>query len=221
MIVKALKELYIALGGSEQDIVRLHTIRQMINAIAVLLGGEGNAKRVSEAIRNVIPVVPTGSGTAVNELIDRSVTEITSDVTKIGASAFAYCDRLTSVNFPNVTRIGALAFTYCEQLTIINFPSLIGMDHDAFTHSGLERVELPNVTGVSNNAFAHCTILTTLILSNSKVANGGLDMFTDTPIANGTGYIYVPDDLVDAYKAARNWSTYAAQIKPISELPTE
>lgn len=31
------------------------------------------------------------------------------------------------------------------------------------------------------------------------------------------GYIYVPDALVDSYKAATNWSTYASQIRPLSE----
>ena len=31
-------------------------------------------------------------------------------------------------------------------------------------------------------------------------------------------YFYVPDDLVDSYKAATNWSAYASQIRPISEL---
>ena len=42
--------------------------------------------------------------------------------------------------------------------------------------------------------------------------------FTNTPIESGTGYIYVLDELVDSYKSATNWSTYAEQIKPISEL---
>ena len=46
-------------------------------------------------------------------------------------------------------------------------------------------------------------------------------MFYNTAIENGTGYIYVPDSLVDSYKTATNWSTYASQIKPISELPQE
>ena len=31
-------------------------------------------------------------------------------------------------------------------------------------------------------------------------------------------YFYVPDDLVEDYKAATNWSAYADQIKPVSEL---
>ena len=33
------------------------------------------------------------------------------------------------------------------------------------------------------------------------------------------GYIYVPDDMVETIKAATNWSTYASQIKGLSELP--
>ena len=40
-------------------------------------------------------------------------------------------------------------------------------------------------------------------------------------IIRGTGYIYVQDNLVEQYKSATNWSTYADQIKPLSELPQE
>lgn len=38
-----------------------------------------------------------------------------------------------------------------------------------------------------------------------------------TPIANGTGYIYVPDALVDTVKSLDGWSTYASRIRPLSE----
>jgi hypothetical protein len=40
-----------------------------------------------------------------------------------------------------------------------------------------------------------------------------------TPIETGTGYIYVPSALVDQYKAATNWSTYASQIRAIEDYP--
>ena len=43
--------------------------------------------------------------------------------------------------------------------------------------------------------------------------------FNSTPIASGTGYIYVPAALVDNYKAATNWSTYANQIRAIEDYP--
>ena len=39
-----------------------------------------------------------------------------------------------------------------------------------------------------------------------------------TTIEKATGYVYVPDDMVDTYKSATNWSTYASQIKGMSEL---
>ena len=47
-------------------------------------------------------------------------------------------------------------------------------------------------------------------------------MMTLTNVSAFTGTtcnIYVPDALVATYKAATNWSTLAARIKPISELP--
>ena len=42
--------------------------------------------------------------------------------------------------------------------------------------------------------------------------------FGNTPIGKGAGHVYVPDELVDAYKTATNWVAFADQIKPISEL---
>ena len=38
------------------------------------------------------------------------------------------------------------------------------------------------------------------------------------PNGDKDGYIYVPDDMVDTLKADPKWSTYATQIKPLSEL---
>ena len=43
--------------------------------------------------------------------------------------------------------------------------------------------------------------------------------FKDTPIESGTGYVYVPSALVDSYKSATNWSTYADQIRAIENYP--
>ena len=45
-----------------------------------------------------------------------------------------------------------------------------------------------------------------------------INAFKNTPIEKGTGYIYVPDNLVDSFKIAENWSTYADQIKSINEM---
>ena len=41
----------------------------------------------------------------------------------------------------------------------------------------------------------------------------------NTMIANGTGYIYVPAELVETYKTTSNWETYADQIRAIEDYP--
>lgn len=46
------------------------------------------------------------------------------------------------------------------------------------------------------------------------VRNAGLN---NTPIGHGSGYIYVPDNLVDSYKSASNWNQFSAKIKGISK----
>ena len=64
----------------------------------------------------------------------------------------------------------------------------------------------------------NCKNLSALLLANDKVCTlANSNAFTGTPIASGTGYIYVNDDLVDTYKSATNWTVYKNQIKPISE----
>lgn len=57
-----------------------------------------------------------------------------------------------------------------------------------------------------------------ILRRNMLCSLGNKNSFNNTPIASGTGFIYVPDNLVEQYKAATNWSTFANQIKPISEL---
>lgn len=70
--------------------------------------------------------------------------------------------------------------------------------------------------------FSSCSSLTKLIINNPNVfPMTNVNMLNSTPIKNGTGYVYVPDNLVETYRNSTNWSTYASQIKGMSELPTE
>ena len=75
----------------------------------------------------------------------------------------------------------------------------------------------------ANRALRHASRLNRLIITYDKnvlVINGNIEINSGA-IANGTGYIYVPDNLVEDYKVAANWSTYASQIKPLSEYVEE
>lgn len=71
----------------------------------------------------------------------------------------------------------------------------------------------------TSGMFTNCSKLKKIIINNPNLfIMTGTDMLRNTPIASGTGYVYVPDNMVETYKTAKNWSTYANQIKGISEM---
>ena len=154
-------------------------------------------------------------------LINRSITEINNDrVTTVGRRAFSACESLTTVNLPSVTNIAKDAFVSCTSLTAINLPLVTKIEYASFngcTH--LTTADFPLLTRIEPAAFLGCTMLTTLVLRRNTVATlDHTNAFTSTPIASGAGFIYVPDELVESYKTATNWVTYANQIKGISGL---
>ncbi len=141
-------------------------------------------------------------------------------ITIINSSMLYYCSKLSAVSFPLATKVLDSAFYYCSALTSVDLPLVNDIREYAFQGcTALTFVDLPLVTSISNNAFRNCSELATFVLRNTTTvcSLGGTGVFVNTPIKTGTGYIYVPDDLVDSYKAATNWSAYAAQIKPLSE----
>jgi len=163
------------------------------------------------------------------------------EVTSIDSSAFYYCYRLSTIFAPKTTVIKALAFTACSNLQKAEFPVLKTIEGRAFSSAGLKSVNYPlitsipystfercdslikadftNVTSIGSSAFKKDTALETIILRGSSVATLASGAFSETPIASGTGYIYVPAALVDSYKAATNWATYANQIRAIEDYP--
>lgn len=187
-----------------------------------------------------------GDEALANSIIDRSITEILdNNVTSIGISAFNRCSALTTVDFPAVTRIDNYAFQYCSALAAANFPAVTRIGLDAFYHcSSLATMDFPAVTSIDTSAFHSCSKLTTvdfsaavrigsgafyncsalrtlILRSATKATLGGADVFDSTPIKSGTGYIYVPAALVDGYKAANRWSTFAAQFRSLEDYTVD
>lgn len=164
-----------------------------------------------------------GSSEVLDALIGRIITEISNDhITNIGMYAFAGCANLSTADFPAVTNIGIAAFGECTGLTTINFPVAASIYASAFAYCiGLTTINFPAAQSIDVVAFQSCTGLTALILRNTEqvCTLSNTNAFTSTPIKSGTGYIYVPAALVDSYKAATNWTTYADQIRAIEDYP--
>lgn len=148
-------------------------------------------------------------------------------ITEIEQDTFIGCFNLTSNNFhipANLKVIPRNFISECEKITgTINLPSSVTtLNTTCMDTTMIDTVKVNSIIGINAMAFNYCTKLVNFVI----YANNGTDdlcsmynsnVFNGTPIKNKTGYIYVPDDLVENYKVATNWSVYASQIKPLSE----
>jgi hypothetical protein len=138
-----------------------------------------------------------------------------------GNNAFDNATKLKTINLPNLTTItnANRTFVTCESLEEFNAPNLISLGDTTRMFGNcvqLKKVSFPKLSGITirANTFYGCTLLTTLILGGSKLN----PLENVNAFSHGKPNIYVPDDLVDEYKTATNWATFANKIKPISEL---
>ena len=150
-----------------------------------------------------------------------SITSITisDNITDIGYGAFKKCSGMTSCTIGSgVTSIGQSAFQYCSGMTsIIIGNSVTSINNAAFEYcNGLSSITIPSgVTRIGSRAFHYCSGLTSLIVNADNPPSLGSMALDNTPIASGTGYIYVPSSSVNAYKTTSGWSDYANQILAI------
>lgn len=141
-------------------------------------------------------------------------------VTNIATYGFYGCSKLANINMPNVSSTGTYTFYKCD-LRNINFPYLTGISQNAFyQNENLQIADFGVANKINQAAFANCDSLVALVLRRTGsictlgVATNG---FSGTPIAEGTGYVYVPRDLVDTYKTATNWVNYATQFRALED----
>lgn len=158
----------------------------------------------------------------IDALIERTLSGdyVNNRVTTIGTEALR-ATQITGLHCENVTSVGGEAVRQCNYLVNVYLPKCTSLGGYSFGLCPLlEKVELGAITNIKAYDFYNCSKLTILIINNTTSACtlANVNAFNNTPIANGTGYVYVPDDLVNTYKAATNWSTFANQIKGLSEL---
>lgn len=157
----------------------------------------------SEASEDVTPDI--------DKFLIGELTEYYNDrITTLRQNAFTSCSKLVKVCVPNVKTVNNLAFASCANLKTIDISSCETLNGQPFQScSRLLRVIIRQTNKV-------CNMLYSSIFATCYRFVGATHV-TYNPEGLKDGYIYVPDELVEQYKVATNWSTYADQIKPLSE----
>lgn len=115
-------------------------------------------------------------------------------ISKTRDYAFYACKALKSVKI-DVKTVGSSSFESC---------------------TAMQSVHLYNTQNINSGAFRGCYSLAALYLHGDSVASlSSVSVLNSTAIADGTGTIYVPSNLVSSYRNATNWSTFASQIQSI------
>lgn len=145
-------------------------------------------------------------------------------LTGIAAYGFANCTNLATLNTPNVNGIGTQAITetkLTEFIITTDTKLRVAASRCLMNNKLLAKVDFKSVLIFGTYTFQGCSVLETVILRNTDAVPTmtNKNAFTSTPVASGTGYIYVPSAMVDAYKAATNWSAHADQIRAIEDYP--
>lgn len=196
-----------------------------VNAVTSAIDSDIVADNIRNGV-NILGVTGTlieGDTTIEDAMVTRTLTTYTNDrVTTVGNQAFRGFSKLTSISLPNVKTLNAYALDGCSGLTSVNLSSVTTLQNYAMQGcSSLTTLEFQQKISTQGAVWNNCSKLTTLILRSTTMCGlGNKNCFNNTPIASGTGFIYVPDNLVDTYKANTNWSNYATQIKGLSELPS-
>lgn len=223
-----------------------YKVGEMAAAIAAITGG-GADHSVEDAIitRSISGAYSNDRITTIGVCAFLGCQALTAidlpNVTQLKRNAFETCTSLQTINlpkvtefdrdvfynsaihqadFPLVTTIGTGCFRRTRNLTSANLPIVTALPADSFRESTIQTADFSAVTNINRTAFTDCTSLETLIIRTPSVCviSDISVALRGSKIAAGTGYIYVPDDLVDSYKAATNWVALANQIKPISAL---
>lgn len=155
----------------------------------------------------------------------------------LGTTALQGSSKLKGINIPKITQVNDQAFMNCTALEKISLPSVDKISSSAFNGCvSLKSVHIGSMGpyyDIGSSIFSKCYSLKTIVITHEtrviKLGGAMTDWYhfygtqndTYNPEGLKDGCIYLPDSLIEDYKIATNWSVFADQMKPLSELPQE
>ena len=192
----------------------------------------GGSDDLDEMLTNKMTAL-NSNVTSIRQYAFRGATALVSinlpKATSIATNSFYGCTKLTSFNAPSLKTIADNVFNGCSIIPSIVLPSLTTGGSYMFRYCNeLKTIDLAVIKNIVANMFGDCRRLTALILRSPTMCTlANTSAFTNCNHLTGTVnstynpngdkdcYIYVPSALIEDYKAATNWSTYASQFKTI------
>lgn len=165
----------------------------------------------------------------------------TEKIQGIGSYAFYGCVKLVSLRFPNLVRWVydpnlSSAFNGCQALEELHIPYAPYVMQSCCRHCyKLPYLDFFVATFVEQYSFENCYSLKTLCLrkedkicslrntnafGNCYHYHGTVDA-TYNPDGLKDGYIYVPRALIEDYKVATNWVTFADQFRALEDYTVD
>lgn len=146
-------------------------------------------------------------------------------ITNIGNGAFCYCDGIKSIGTidsgadiiisDSINRLSTSAFFKCTNLSSVSLvESITSIGNSCFSGCrNLTEITIPkNVVDIYDYAFENCAKLSFVVCKPIVPPKlYGTRTFYNT----NNCPIYVPQESVNAYKAAQYWSSYSNRIFPI------
>ena len=172
--------------------------------------------------------ITTIGNSAFNACYNLQYITMSNNVTTLGSYVFSACQSLVTVILSNqITTIPGSAFSSCVSLRYINIPdSVTTIESSAFYYcTSLTSITIPqNVTDIGNGAFNSCYGLIEYHFKPTTPPTLGNNALGNVSLWTLVFKIYVPyssdHSILEAYKTANNWSTYASYIVE-EPAPTE
>ena len=210
-----------AVDSSIDENIKAENIKEGINILGVI----GEAPNPNEEETKTIDITENVSY-KVLPTEGKALSEVNIDVATVDTMRKWLLNELTEYRITDIFEVGQRRLA-CNKLKKLNMSNLNGRLEQYFLYgcTNLEYIDTGNINAITGGSFGGIHSLTTVIMRNASVVSLNSTFTNANSIIRENHtyycYFYVPKALVEEYKIATNWSTYAHRFRAIEDYPEE